>query len=286
MSRGGDTREAEPRVERRATSATTRDQRAPTRTTPPSRPIRLPRGPERELVVTRDRAYRVRGAEVQTLAAAGTFRAVSAYDLAEFVYRRDRAQANRDIAHLRAQQLVTTRTNMHDRRHGRSTYVALTHAGRRLLEASDLGHSRTERIGGQRFYHGWVKPAELRHDAALYRMVEMERRTLGQEGARVLRVTIDADLKRDVAKALAGPRRPTAAQKEEVAEKLGLRVVDGKIQIPDVRLEVEHADGRHEERDLELVTEHYRRAHLAAKTGCRCYVVGPDPHIVSRMLDV
>ena len=47
----------------------------------------------------------------------------------------------------------------------------------------------------------------------------MERRTLAQEGARVVRVTIDADLKRDVAKALAGGgTSPRAAQKQEVAE--------------------------------------------------------------------
>jgi DNA-binding MarR family transcriptional regulator len=286
MSRGGDARDAEPRADARQAQPATRESRQTSRNVQAPRPITLPRGTERELVVTRDRAYRLRGAEVQTLAAAGTFRAVSAYDLAEFVYRGDRAQANRDIAHLRAQQLVTTRTNEHDRRHGRSTYVALTQAGRRLLQESDLGHPLTERIGGQRFYQGWVKPAELRHDAALYRMVEMERRALEQGGARVVRVTIDADLKRDVAKALGGGRRATLAQKQEVAEALGLRVVDGRLQIPDVRLEVEHADGRTEERDLELVTEHYRRAHLAAKTGSRCYVVGPDPHIVSRMLDV
>lgn len=286
MSRGGDARDAEPRADAREAQPATRESRQTNRHVQAPRPITLPRGTERELVVTRDRAYRLRGAEVQTLTAAGTFRAVSAYDLAEFVYRGDRAQANRDIAHLRVQQLVTTRTNEHDRRHGRSTYVALTQAGRRLLQESDLGRPLAERIGGQRFYQGWVKPAELRHDAALYRMVEMERRTLAQEGARVVRVTIDADLKRDVAKALGGGTRATLAQKQEVAEALGLRVVDGRLQIPDVRLEIEHADGRTEERDLELVTEHYRRAHLAAKTGSRCYVVGPDPHIVSRMLDV
>lgn len=285
MSRGGDARDSEARVEHRA-AQTSRDDRTPTRSRPDARPITLPRGVERELVVTRDRAYRLRGAEVQTLAAAGTFRAVSARDIAEFVYGGNRAQADRDLAHLRAQQLVSTRANVHDRLHGRSRYVSLTYAGRRLLEQSELARQPTAGMVGQRFYHGWVKPAELRHDAALYRMVEMERRALAQEGGRVLRVTIDADIKREIAKALVGKARPTTAQKQEVAERLGLRMVDGRIQIPDVRLEVEHADGREEERDLELVTEHYRRAHLAAKAGCRCYVVGPDPHIVSRMLDV
>jgi DNA-binding MarR family transcriptional regulator len=284
MSRGGDGRNDETRTEHRI-APTSRDERTPARSMPTSRPIALPRGNDREMVVTRDRAYRLRGAEVQTLAAAGTYHAVSAHDIAEFVYGGNRAQADRDLAHLRAQQLVSTRPNVHDRRHGRSTYLALTDAGRRLLECSELARP-TPSMTGQRFYHGWVKPAELRHDAALYRMVELERRALAQQGARVRRVTIDAAIKREIAKALAGKARPTTTQKREVAERLGLRIVDGKIQIPDVRLEVEHADGREEERDLELVTEHYRRAHLAAKTGCRCYVVGPDPHIVSRMLDV
>lgn len=285
MSRGGDARETDVRADHRA-GPVPRERHEPTRSQPTLRAIELPRGIDRELVVTRDRAYWLRGTEVQILSAAGTFRAVSAYDLAEFVYGGNRAQANRDLAHLRGQQLVTTRTNIYDRLRGRTTYVALTDAGRRLLEQSNLGRPLADRTGGQRFYHGWVKPAELRHDAALYRMVEMERRELELKGARIVRVTIDADLKRDVAKALAGSGRPSLAQKQEVAENLGLRFVDGRIQIPDVRLEVEHADGQREVRDLELVTEHYRRAHLAAKSGCRCYVVGPDPHIVSRMLDV
>lgn len=284
MSRGGDGRDTDVRTDQRATSPR-REGRTPTRDAAAVRPIDLPRGVHRELVVSRGAAYRLHGAEVRTLSAAGTFRAVSAHDVAEFIYAGNRAQANRDIAHLQAQRLVSTRANDHDRRHGRSTYVSLTHAGRRLLEQSGRPHGP---MGSdrQRFYSGWVKPAELRHDAALYRMVELERRELAHEGARVRRVTVDAELKREIAKALAGRERPTIAQKQEVAEELGLRIVNGKIQIPDVRLEVEHADGREEQRDLELVTEHYRRAHLAGKTGCRCYVVGPDPHIVSRMLDV
>jgi DNA-binding MarR family transcriptional regulator len=236
--------------------------------------------------VTREGAYRLRGSEVRTLIAAGTFRAVYVHDVAEFVYGGDRTRADYDIEHLRAQHLVSTRANAYDRQHGRASLVSLTEAGRRLVEHSDQTRDAATGKRVQRVYHGWVKPAEIRHDAGLYRMVEMERRALRAEGARVTRVSIDADLKRQMASALGGIRRPNAAEKSAAAEAAGLRVVDGKIQIPDVRIEVEWSDGRQEVRDLELVTEHYRRGHLAAKAGCRCYVVGPDPHIVTRMLDV
>ena len=45
----------------------------------------------------------------------------------------------------------------------------------------------------------------------------------------------------------------------------GLSVVDGHLELPDLRIEYETADGRHESRDVELVTEHYSRAQLAGK---------------------
>jgi hypothetical protein len=45
----------------------------------------------------------------------------------------------------------------------------------------------------------------------------------------------------------------------------GLSVVGGHLELPDLRIEYETADGRHESRDVELVTEHYSRAQLAGK---------------------
>ena len=44
-----------------------------------------------------------------------------------------------------------------------------------------------------------------------------------------------------------------------------LPVVDGHLELPDVRIEYETPDGRIEYRDVELVTEHYSRGQLAGK---------------------
>jgi hypothetical protein len=44
-----------------------------------------------------------------------------------------------------------------------------------------------------------------------------------------------------------------------------LPVIDGHLELPDLRIEYEDADGRIETRDVEVVTEHYSRAQLAGK---------------------
>src|SRR5205085_5598736 len=46
----------------------------------------------------------------------------------------------------------------------------------------------------------------------------------------------------------------------------GLTVVNGKIQIPDLRLEYEDHDDNPAKVDLELATGHYRHGSLAAKS--------------------
>jgi hypothetical protein len=42
-------------------------------------------------------------------------------------------------------------------------------------------------------------------------------------------------------------------------------VVDGHLELPDLRIEFETADGRRECRDVELVTPHYSLGQLAVK---------------------
>ena len=44
-----------------------------------------------------------------------------------------------------------------------------------------------------------------------------------------------------------------------------LPVVDGHLELPDLRIEYETIDGELRHRDVELVTEHYSRAQLAGK---------------------
>jgi hypothetical protein len=44
-----------------------------------------------------------------------------------------------------------------------------------------------------------------------------------------------------------------------------LPIVDGHLELPDLRIEYENPDGRLEYRDLELVTEHYSRSQISGK---------------------
>lgn len=286
MGRGGDSREPDLRVPERSIPSSRHARQSSSSRGSWTHAVALPRGQERELVVTRTGAYRLRDSEARTLVAAGTFRAVRLSDLVEFVYRGDGARAERDVRQLRMRHLVETRVMRLDRRGQPATLIALTRTGRGLLNGTTLAQADGPSRSPQRFYSGWVKPAELRHDAALYRMVQLERQSIEAKGGRITRVILDAELKRRIGQALGTSRQATTAQKREVAEAHDLRVVRGRLQIPDVRLEIEWPDGRHEHRDLELITEHYHRRHLAGKAGCRCYAVGPDPHIVTRMLDV
>ena len=61
----------------------------------------------------------------------------------------------------------------------------------------------------------------------------------------------------------------TAATRQErlaeLAAEHDLHVVDGHVQLPDVRLEYETAAGERGRVDLELATNHYRAGQLAAK---------------------
>jgi hypothetical protein len=68
-----------------------------------------------------------------------------------------------------------------------------------------------------------------------------------------------------LAKARSLPPLEYAQRQAEVAAENGLPVIDGKILLPDLRIEYETADGEVEKVDLELVTEHYRRAQAAGK---------------------
>jgi hypothetical protein len=82
-----------------------------------------------------------------------------------------------------------------------------------------------------------------------------------------LRVILDYELKRDVNRDLVALRQqkddPDA--KESVAEKHHLHAVNGKIPLPDLRIEYENAHGELDRVDLELATRHYRPRGLAAK---------------------
>jgi hypothetical protein len=217
-------------------------------------------GPEREAIVHRGRTYHLRDSEVRTLATVGVFRVVRADDVQAIRSSRDTWSG--DLRHLREQGLLDVKTVTVNRE---PTAVAvLTREGKSLL---DVHHDRSTDRPPQAFHAGLVKPRELAHDAQLYRLFQAEASRIDDEGGRVERVLLDYELKRDYQSFLNRPNRPDDADDVAAfAAAHDLPVVDGHLELPDLRIEYESPDGDLRHRDVELVTEHYSRAQLAGKS--------------------
>jgi hypothetical protein len=100
-------------------------------------------------------------------------------------------------------------------------------------------------------------------------MFQVERERIERAGGRIRRIVLDFELKRLVykplAKAKALPPVDYARLQEQVARLNGLKVIHGKIPLPDLRVEYETRSGESAQRNLELATEHYHGRALAEK---------------------
>jgi hypothetical protein len=134
----------------------------------------LPSGVDRQSVWGRDRTYRLRDTESHTLETIGTFHVVFDRDLLEGRYRGDVDRLDDDLKGLTGQGLVESRT-LHAGHDGhRMRVLALTEAGRGLLE-----DHRTVAVGRDRdreatVHVGFRKRSDLIHNASLYRMYQVE----------------------------------------------------------------------------------------------------------------
>lgn len=233
-----------------------------------SRDLDLPSGPDRELVRARDRAYRLNASDTRTLSTAGAFRVVAEHDLRD---SRDVAFDVRDpdFRHLEKQGLIErVPLNGHERA------VALTDRGRCLLES----HREREAEHSQRFYSSADRPRERTHDAEIYRAYLIAAERLHERQARVVRVQLDRELKRDYQSFLQernygdsdSDGRPDRSEAEIAAwaREHHLPYFDDQVHFPDVRIEYEDANGDVRYEDIEVVTEHYRGAHGASAARC------------------
>jgi hypothetical protein len=241
---------------------------------PFARDLNLPRGPDREVVRDRDREYTLRGSETRTLATIGAFRVVSSRDLRD---GRDRSLDPRsgDLRHLREQRLVDTVRVPGSREYA----VALTRDGQRLLER----HRDREQSARQTFWHGVKRERELAHDVQVYRAYERAAERLADRGARVDRVRLDHELKREYQQWLHEwdhnrsdyDGHPDRSEDEirEWAREHDLPYFDEEVHFPDLRIEYRDRHGQDHHEDLEVVTEHYRGAHAASvsQSGFSCY---------------
>jgi hypothetical protein len=224
--------------------------------------LTLPRGPDREALKVRGHVYRLRESESRILATVGTFRVVRADDLQPL--RSSRDVWTGDLRSLADQGLVQSRTV--DVNRESTAVVVLTRAGRAVLEA----HRSPGEGRAQAFHAGLVKPREIAHDSQLFRLYQAEAARIEDDGGRVTRVVLDYELKREYQTFLNRPDRPADTDRaddiEAFAAASGLPIVDGHLELPDLRIEYETAEGRLDYRDVELVTEHYSRGQLAGKS--------------------
>lgn len=227
----------------------------------PMERLSLPKGPDRQPVRVRDEVYRLRESEARTLATVGVFRVVRADDLQPTPSSRDAWRG--DLRTLAEQGLVQMRTVEVNRES--TVVVVLTRSGKRLLQASRVPGDRRE----QEFHAGLVKPREIAHDSQMYRLYQAEATHIEAEGGRVDRIVLDYELKRDYQTFLNRSDKPEGTGAHDdmhaFAETAKLPVIDDHLELPDLRIEYETADGRLEYRDVELVTEHYSRGQLAGK---------------------
>lgn len=200
----------------------------------------------------------------------GRFRTVALPDLARTHYSGDYAALERDLSRLAARNLIERKSVALDNHRSVLHVVALTREGKSLL--------RRQAESTQVMYAGIAKPRELAHDAAIYRMYQAEAARIERAGGKVRRVVLDYELKKQVYSPLAKAKDLSpfqyAQRQEQIAKENSLKVVDGHIVLPDLRLEYENAQGELAKVDLELATRNYRAAHMKAKAqaGFKVYV--------------
>ena len=251
---------------------------------PNREPDRTPSYPSelRKTYELRGRTYRLRDSEIATMIELGKFRAIAREDLADFVYDGDEVRMRPDVENLFRQGLAEMKIIPHEDT-GSRQLLTLTKNGHRFLTET--------RVAGkdQALYHGFTKPREAHHDADLYRLYQKAAEKIESQGGRRLRVVLDYELKKHLYHDLAklGKDRDSPSSKRVVAEQHGLKVVHGKIPMPDVRIEYESRDGEKARVDLELATGHYRGRNLAEKVraGFSIYARVEDASRLRRVLD-
>lgn len=213
----------------------------------------------RSIYQSRSQRHRRTSDQSRMLQDVGAFRTVTANSLRKHVYDNDDERFRKDLRSLREQRLLTVQSGAR----ANGEYVALTKAGKELTQ-SVLRSNRNQAI-----YSGIVKQRELRHDTAIYDVYQKEARKIVKAGGTPKRVVLDFELKRQVNRQLARiqtiPPAERERQRHEIAEANGLKIVEGKIQFPDVRIEFESRDQEQCKVDLECVTGHYKARQIAAK---------------------
>jgi hypothetical protein len=233
----------------------------------------------------RNRTYSLRDSEIYAMSEVGKFRVVAKNDLAEFAYNGDRDRMENDVENLVRQGLAKV-TAIADIEYNPRQVVSLTKEGHKVLSRGKV-LPRSQAI-----YHGLKKPREANHDADLYRLYHKVADEIEGQGGRVIRVQLDYEMKDEFYSRLARASQDKTSNprtlREEVAKGYHLKVVSGKVPIPDLRVEyVRENDNEIQRRDLELATDHYRPQGLSekAKAGFQIYAKPGETDRLRRIRD-
>ena len=217
----------------------------------------------------RDRPHRTRTERTRAaIADVGLYRAVSYRDLSDRHFDGHPYTTRRLVTQMTRAGLIEEHEATGPR--GNTfTVLTATARGREAAHraAVDAGH-----VPEQQTWTGLVKPAELSHDTAVYRAALDERARIEAAGGRVVRVRLDAELKAIVAtasekaRAEGGDRAADDAKRAAAAE-LGLPMQDGHVMYPDAQLDIEDRDAVSGRVNVEIASDHYHAAAIAAKAG-------------------
>ena len=227
----------------------------------------------------------------RVLADLGTFRVLAFDQIARYHYQGNLTHALTAMNHLARMGFIEYRIS----RPGPVTYLSLTHSGCRAVRSQDSSHRCS-----QPNWYGFESPHKARHDALLYGLYQEKCAEIAARNGRVTGIVLESEFVRAINRRLEKISLLTRSEQQQhkraIAEELGLRVVNGRIPIPDLRLEYEGPDHEPGKLDLELVIEHYRRNRLAcqAQAGFAMYAPAedfarlrsamPDPEIMQGIL--
>lgn len=205
--------------------------------------------------------------QTETMREIGRFRLINLEHLAAHRYDGRESDLREDLANLRS--LVETRTVI-DRKANRTIEVAvLTAKGKSMLKSD---HREQSFYNGRALFDRFVRPREVFHDAMIYPAYQDAAKRLEAKGATVDRIVLDHELKGLKARETNKPRPGrkengplTRAEQDAIARGLQLKVINGKVHIPDLRIEYTDKDGEAKILDLEITTSSYRGAAKAAK---------------------
>lgn len=203
----------------------------------------------REHTIPREPVHRLDETQLRTLRVVGSFRIINREDLGE----KDTKRLIRD-GYIKRHTLASRRT-------GKPLEIlALTTKGR-----DELAH-HAGKGEAQQYWQGAVKPREMEHDMAIYPACQKEIKAIESAGGKIDRIVLDFEFKAKINSRMNKREGPKLdVRRKEIAAEFELPLHDGKVMLPDARIEYTDAEGREQHKDVEVVTAAYKGRMMSGK---------------------